>query len=242
MKIRANLDHVVVAVRNLKVAVTYYEALGFKVEFGGYNGPTQNALIVFQDGSYIELISCRSEVFRLATLILSRLGVLWALERIKPSLSLRFLYWLDSNEGFKDWCIRSTDLAKNTISLTSSGIPMTQVEEFTRNKPDGKVARWMLAAPLNRALPFLIDDITPVNVRVPTSGPNSHPNGVVGISKLRLQTDANRQGGENEVRLLLERVSESRSRERSHVDRSVEIEWDNNAENYLILVTNTGTT
>ncbi len=53
------LDHLVILVRDLARAAPDYERLGFAVTPGGEHadGLTRNALIPFDDGSYIELVS-----------------------------------------------------------------------------------------------------------------------------------------------------------------------------------------
>ena len=53
------LDHVVIHVADLDAAIADYASLGFNVQRGGTHadGATHNALIVFADGSYIELIA-----------------------------------------------------------------------------------------------------------------------------------------------------------------------------------------
>jgi hypothetical protein len=54
-----SLDHVVIAVRDLDRTIADYTALGFTVTVGGEHtgGASHNALIVFADGAYIELIA-----------------------------------------------------------------------------------------------------------------------------------------------------------------------------------------
>src|SRR5215213_11419225 len=53
------LDHVIIAVPDLDAASADYRALGFTVNYGGKHasGATQNALICFSDGTYIELLA-----------------------------------------------------------------------------------------------------------------------------------------------------------------------------------------
>ena len=53
------LDHLVIAVSDLPRAIADYTALGFTVLEGGRHPgrPTHNALVVFEDGSYLEPVS-----------------------------------------------------------------------------------------------------------------------------------------------------------------------------------------
>ena len=56
------LDHIVIAVADLDRAMADYRALGFQVLPGGQHpGRTShNALVVFADGAYLELIAWRA--------------------------------------------------------------------------------------------------------------------------------------------------------------------------------------
>ena len=53
------LDHLVILVYDLERAVRGYEELGFTVTPGGEHadGLTHNALVAFEDGSYLELVA-----------------------------------------------------------------------------------------------------------------------------------------------------------------------------------------
>jgi hypothetical protein len=60
----ARFDHAVVIVPSLKRAVQSFERLGFRVVLGARTGPVHNALILFSDGTYIELTTNRFSVVR----------------------------------------------------------------------------------------------------------------------------------------------------------------------------------
>jgi hypothetical protein len=55
----ANLEHVVIAVRDLAVATTSYERLGFTVTPGGRHpsGGTTGNGVFFSNGTYLELLT-----------------------------------------------------------------------------------------------------------------------------------------------------------------------------------------
>lgn len=55
------LDHIVIAVQDLERSIADYTALGFNVLRGGEHPgrSTHNALVVFADGAYFELIAQR---------------------------------------------------------------------------------------------------------------------------------------------------------------------------------------
>ena len=56
------LDHIVIAVQDLERTIADYQSLGFNVLRGGEHPgrSTHNALVVFADGAYFELIAWRA--------------------------------------------------------------------------------------------------------------------------------------------------------------------------------------
>ncbi len=64
---------------------------------------------------------------------------------------------------------------------------MEDLGEGGRRLPDGQEIRWRSAGirQEGRALPFLIEDLTPRERRVPAA---DHPNGAAGISRLEIST------------------------------------------------------
>ncbi len=160
------IDHVVVAVDDLTQTVRDYERLGFAVTFGGDHAHrgSHNALITFQDGSYIELIAFKHE---------------------PPVKDNTWWDLLQTGEGLVDFALVSDDLLTELQRLTSQDLEITGPMEGGRLRTDGVRVAWRLAR-LNvngvERLPFVIDDITDRDLRVPL-GPNAnHPNGVTGIA------------------------------------------------------------
>ena len=68
----ARFDHAVVIVPSLKRAVRSFERLGFCVVLGGRTGPVHNALILFSDGTYIELTTHPDGFTAIRRLVLAR--------------------------------------------------------------------------------------------------------------------------------------------------------------------------
>jgi len=52
-------DHIVVFVADLNQAITDFTDLGFQVTPGGSHGITENALVIFPNQTYIELLALR---------------------------------------------------------------------------------------------------------------------------------------------------------------------------------------
>jgi len=184
-----SFDHAVIIVSDLDEAIANFESLGFHVQRGGTTGPVHNALIYFQDGTYIELTTPVSSHARVFFRLLYSVGILGLAARYRPTVMARFLMWFGGPCGLRDWCIRCADLNKTIENFRANGVETTDAKHFSRKRPDGQVAEWRLAGPVNRHLPFMIEDISPTQIRVPFQTACEHPNGVSGISAIVLQRD-----------------------------------------------------
>ena len=165
------LDHLVILVRDLDQAVRDYEGLGFAVTPGGEHadGLTRNALIPFRDGSYLELVAF--------------------LDPEDPRENVwGWRAFLTSGGGLIDYCAASDDLGAVARALEERGLRVEGPTDGGRRLPDGTEIRWRVARIRQdgRLLPFLIEDVTPLSLRVPGGPAAEHPNGATGISRLEL--------------------------------------------------------
>jgi catechol 2,3-dioxygenase-like lactoylglutathione lyase family enzyme len=164
------LDHLVILVRDLELASADYERLGFTVTPGGEHadGLTRNALVPFQDGTYLELVSFLNPE--------DPTDNVWDWRRFYPQ------------EALIDYCVASDDLDADVKRLASLGFGVEGPEDGGRRLPDGTNIRWRSARirQEGRIFPFLIEDLTPRDLRVPGSPKTSHPNGAVGVSHLKI--------------------------------------------------------
>lgn len=155
------LDHIVIAVANLEAAIASYRDLGFSVVPGGQHPVgTYNGLISLADGSYIELISF-----------------------YRDNPQHRWWTALQRGGGLVDFCMQTDDLAGDTLKLRSAGVKIADPVPWSRTRPDGYRVKWLLslaAEPHRGVAPFLIQDETPREERVPRE--ISHRNGASGIS------------------------------------------------------------
>ena len=179
------LDHLVLFVDDLKTAVTHFESRGFTVTPGGTNGPTHNALIVFSNDTYIELIALQSSRTRLIMRSLRAVGVLALRRWLKRDLRTRLLNWMSGPQGLVDLCFRGAELHEIAPSSPLSGIGLTDPVQFKRIRPDGLVVKWTLRGANDPRQPFFIQDATPIDYRIPTGDARIHPNGALGISEVR---------------------------------------------------------
>ena len=170
------LDHVVYVARDLAAAVDDHKRQGFTVTPGGEHagGVTHNALVCFADGSYLELVAFR-----------------------KPDPTHR--WWSHAAyDGFADFAVLSDDLAEDLSALKD--LVVRAAAEGGRTRPDGVSLRWR-AAFLRAPLPFLIEDLTPRDLRVPSGDATRHANGVTRISTVVVAARNERSVDENYERL-----------------------------------------
>jgi catechol 2,3-dioxygenase-like lactoylglutathione lyase family enzyme len=163
------LDHLVVAVPELDTAIASYTELGFTVVRGGRHPVgTENALIAFADGSYIELIAFA--------------------ERAEH---LPWWHALQRGGGLVDFCMQTDDLRGDTAALRAAGVQIDDPSPLSRKRPDGYELRWEFSIPRDGGhrgvAPFLILDETSREERVPRQ--HAHANHVSGIGTLTVAVD-----------------------------------------------------
>ena len=164
-----SIDHLVIAVRDLAKATTDYERVGFAVTPGGEHtgGATHNALISFADGAYVELIAFR-----------------------EPDRPQEHRWWsrLAVGEGLVDFALLADSLADEADRLAGSGLALDGPAEGGRVRPDGQRVAWrtLLFRDSAAPLPFLIEDVTARELRVPPGDATRHRLGVDGVAGLTL--------------------------------------------------------
>jgi hypothetical protein len=155
------LDHVVLVVLDLDTAVAEHRKRGFTVTPGGEHagGLTHNALVGFQDGSYLELIAFHD-------LAAARGKHSWA-----PVA--------ERGGGWADFALRSDDLTQDVAAL--GDLIARPPEDGGRTRPDGVAIAWRVAR-LRRPLPFLIEDVTARELRVPGGAAAKHQSGIARVA------------------------------------------------------------
>ncbi len=162
-----SLDHVVIAVHDLDRSIADYRSLGFTVNPGGRHPgrSSHNALIVFADGAYIELIAWQAAAPE---------------ERWWRLLQSR-------GEGFVDFALLPGDTAAAIDAARARGLAtIIGPVEGGRVRPDGMALQWRTARQASHDLPFLCGDVTARNLRVPEGEARQHPNGVSGVAGLSI--------------------------------------------------------
>ena len=154
------IDHIVIVVNDLEQAAKDYEQLGFTVVPGGKHPVgSHNVLISLADGSYIEIIAYYRE-----------------------ALDHRWWDPLQKGERLVDFCMQTDDLQGDTLKLRAAGVAINDSVPWSRTRPDGYELKWLLslAQGSHRGVaPFLIQDVTPREERIPRTF--DHKNGATGI-------------------------------------------------------------
>ncbi len=159
-----SLDHIVIAVNDLDRAISDYTALGFTVLRGGEHPGrgSINALIVFEDGSYFELIAFK-----------------------RPVEGLRWWQLLEAaGPGFTDYALLPASIEADLRTARLRGLVIGDIEAGGRLTPEGVRVEWQTVRPPASDLPFLCADVTPRPLRVPEGKVRSHANTAVGIASV----------------------------------------------------------
>lgn len=183
-------DHAVVVVPELAAAVRAFSAAGFVVTPGGRHDalPTENALIVFADGGYLELLAPRDDDAREALRVRSAKRGWEASLRRGSAIGRRFLPNLVGPPGVCDWVLRAEHLARVAAEMRPRGFAATGPVAMSRERTDGVRLEWDLVLPAAPRLPFFIADRTPRGLRVPEDpAARAHPNGATGVAEVRVR-------------------------------------------------------
>ena len=183
-------DHAVVVVPSLAEATREFGAAGFTVIPGGRHDvlPTENALVCFADGSYVELLATRDPATR-DELRALRASDRWGRHlRGVSAVARRLLPWLAGADGVADWVLHADSLARPAARLRSQGVAASGPVRMSRVRPDGEKLEWELLLPESPLHPYWIADRTPRERRVPAdAGSTTHPNGAGGVSAVRVR-------------------------------------------------------
>lgn len=157
------IDHLVIVVKNLVQAAKDYAHLGFTVVPGGRHPVgSHNVLISLADGSYLEIIAF-----------------------YRDAADHRWWQPLKNGERLVDFCMQTDDLKGDTEKLRAAGVEIHDPVPWSRTRPDGYELKWLLslATGNHRGIaPFLIQDLTPREERVPPQF--DHSNGITGIGRV----------------------------------------------------------
>lgn len=169
----STIDHLVVASPDLSADSSRCREAGIEVISGGThpNSGTENALIPLADGTYIELLAVTD----------TELADGWP-----PALAA--LNVMESDNRLATFAVRVDDIFQSQRYAEEQGLKLSSPKEGSRERPDGELLRWHVAYPEAPGLPFVIQDETDRNQRVPK--PQSNANLALSLECVVLTGDA----------------------------------------------------
>ncbi len=178
-------DHAVIIVHDLEAAMANYRKLGFTTIYGGEHadGKSHNALIVFMDGSYLELFApTRIRTMRWLSL-LEKVNLLDGLLSGYPAITARFMRNVAIGEGLADYALLSKNIQNDSDGVRNRGLHVDGPFPGGRSRPDGRKLAWKFVIPSGKGMPFFLADETIRPLRVPDIAENTkHENGVTGVA------------------------------------------------------------
>ena len=151
------VDHAGICSYQLEPLQQAFAAIGLNTEYGGAHatGGTHNALLGFDDGSYIELIAALHP-----ETMTGEDAKQWT--SLKPDLARACF-----------WAVDVDDIASAVKEFRKTGLQIFDPQAGSRKKPDGAVLQWQTAAvdegPNKNIFPFFIQDKTPRSARIQPS-------------------------------------------------------------------------
>lgn len=163
-------DHVILVVESCEAAARSYEQMGFSVtrREDAAKGPSENRLVVFPDGSYVEL-----------------------LQLVDPDYTAkhRFNGLRQIGEGWADFSIRTDAIDAAKARLDAAGLLAAGPSNYSKALASGDT--WTVRivnagrGTGHPALPFFVEDATVRSLRVP-DGRTAHTNGATGVGRVTL--------------------------------------------------------
>ncbi|MCG8506750.1 MAG: VOC family protein [Sphingomonadales bacterium] len=179
-------DHFILRADDLLTATRDFEALGFIVTQGSDAGEGYNALIIFPDDSYLEIVAYKPW-FRLKVWgWLCRRGLVRRCGRGDRAFMARLWNnWVPRHrEGWLDWCVKVSSAEAFAETARDKGLDVSDMIH-SRRLADGVEVRWRIGGGIELDAPFFLEDVTPRTVRLPKRLDRRHPNGVTGVAAAR---------------------------------------------------------
>jgi Glyoxalase-like domain len=180
------IGHVLIKTENFRKAVKDFEQLGFQVTYGSSEDKATNALIYFEDGSFLELYDAKIKkpFDSLVPFILKIAGLF-----DKPRAD-RYVNYTQSVEGVNEYALDSVpkdDYAKNMEKLKIVSYDLSKEYAMKRNDLYGNELKWNITLSKDWRLPFFMSPYSP-DIKKKTADV-THQNGVTAIKRLVIGVD-----------------------------------------------------
>lgn len=185
------LDHVVFLVKDLEKSIQEFEQMGYTVSKGGKhdNGTTENALIHFENGTFLELLAIRKSWKNSFIKWLLKVASLPAnFQSPVKDFQSRFVgrAWI-CKEGITDFCLKASEGMADYTNIKNRNLEMSAPIEMKRVRPDGQMLSWHIFSPYQAELPFVMTPYQPAFK--PNAESLTHPNKATGFGGITVYTN-----------------------------------------------------
>ena len=172
------LDHILIYVTNLQEAVADFNAMGFVVNYGTKPEKAYNAMVFFDDESFIELVdTSKIPVF---VRLLAKTGIL---SFFNPFYNRIGNYSLSSGT-FLDFACYSAAILNDFYRIRKN-FGVSKILSLSRVNTLGEKLSWQLFAPKTSTLPFIMSDYFPY--KYADKALTKHFNNTKGIAEIEIE-------------------------------------------------------
>lgn len=171
------LDHVLIRVDDLEESVNQFRLAGFRVYYGAQREKAYNAMIYFEDDSFIELVDTTKFPFILNCLATSRIT------NLLGAFYKRIGAYARSKDRYLDYSVYSKNIEVDHERVSNKA---SKLYSLKRVDTLGTVLKWKLFAFSTLELPFVMSDYAPY--KYPEEGATNHNNRVLGMNRLLINT------------------------------------------------------
>lgn len=176
------LDHILIRVTNLEEAVTDFKAMGFVVDYGSHPEKAYNAMVFFEDESFIELVdTSKMPVF---VRFFAKMGVLKYINHFYNRIGAYSI----SSEVLLDFACYSNTVLKDFYRIKKNFI-VSKILSLNRINSIGEKLNWQLFAPKSLNLPFIMSDYFPY--KYAGQALTQHFNNTKGIAEIEIEFTEN---------------------------------------------------
>ncbi|WP_138756437.1 VOC family protein [Paenibacillus sinopodophylli] len=175
------IGHVLIKTSQLARAVNDFEKLGFTVSYRTDPSKAHNAMIYFQNGSFLEIYDPKP--INLPNKLI--LGLLKLLRPLHREMINRLIYYIKSEDGINDYALDSVPSGQaeaNVEEMRQAGVKLSKKINISKRLRDGNKQTWWMAMPQATSIPFFMSDYIPH-----TNGhanEHTHANDALGIDTL----------------------------------------------------------
>ncbi len=169
------IDHILVSVPALGLAVDDFTRAGFRVYYGTAQDKAYNAMVYFEDGTFIELVD--TSAFPRILSLLHQVGI----TRLFGAMATRAGHYACNKKRILDIALHAPDIQAEHSRLKQC-MRVSKIHALKRLDMNATRLSWQLFAPKDIDLPFVMSVYHPA--RLPEAHACKHANGIRGIYQI----------------------------------------------------------